>query len=326
MVVGRPPPSPESAATVKFLCSYGGRIFPRHPDCRLRYVGGETRLLSVPRSLQFSELLLKMGELCGTAVSLRCQLPAEDLDALVSITCDGDLANLIVEYDRAAVPKIRAFLSLPKLTPPSSLASSSSSGGGNVDSLQSHVFSNPAVAERCLHQFMAGRPKPPIMPPGPSSGKAAWKTPSHQLHVYDSALTDALSRIPFLSPCFEHRAKQPIDMLRTARKSEQRVQCSWELFRSSPDGWMDLFAAKGQRNGVRGVRSSEPKWALSQFMEINGNSTRGTVGINWRWRWRWRVSKDSLLPRQPASWFTNNSKSSGPDRESTSVQKVAPNV
>ncbi|XP_022892003.1 uncharacterized protein LOC111406871 [Olea europaea var. sylvestris] len=82
--------------TIKFLCSYGGRILPRYPDGKLRYHGGETRVLSVQRSISFAELLMKLGEMSGTSVvNLRCQLPKEDLDALVSITSDEDLANLI---------------------------------------------------------------------------------------------------------------------------------------------------------------------------------------------------------------------------------------
>ncbi|KAJ6431102.1 hypothetical protein OIU84_018573 [Salix udensis] len=115
----RPPSS--ATPTIKFLCSYGGKIIPRFPDGKLRYLGGETRVLGVERSISFAELSLKLGELSGTSASLRCQLPKEDLDALVSITSDEDLANLIEEYDQAAVPatptaslKIRAFLSLPK--------------------------------------------------------------------------------------------------------------------------------------------------------------------------------------------------------------------
>ncbi|XWS22648.1 hypothetical protein CRYUN_Cryun29cG0054300 [Craigia yunnanensis] len=79
------------STTVKFLCSYGGKILPHYPDGKLRYHGGETRVVAVDRSISFSELSLKMGEMCGTAVSLRCQLPTEDLDALVSITSDEDL-------------------------------------------------------------------------------------------------------------------------------------------------------------------------------------------------------------------------------------------
>ncbi|XP_054809489.1 uncharacterized protein LOC129311300 [Prosopis cineraria] len=121
------PDSPKSA--IKFLCSYGGKILPRYPDGKLRYLGGHTRVLSVPCSISFSELLLKMGDLCGSPVSLRCQLPTEDLDALVSITSDEDLSNLIEEYDRVASPssalKIRAFLYPPKSL--NKVASSSSS-------------------------------------------------------------------------------------------------------------------------------------------------------------------------------------------------------
>lgn len=50
----RPRPAPAPAATIKFLCSYGGKILPRHPDGKLRYVGGETRVLAVDRSISFS--------------------------------------------------------------------------------------------------------------------------------------------------------------------------------------------------------------------------------------------------------------------------------
>ncbi|XP_039132898.1 uncharacterized protein LOC120269972 [Dioscorea cayenensis subsp. rotundata] len=109
-------------SNVKFVCSYGGRILPRYPDGKLRYVGGETRVLAVDRSIPFSELQVKLGELCGWGrVGLRCQLPTDDLDALVSVTSDEDLANLIEEYDIAARDKppplkIRAFL---HPTPPS---------------------------------------------------------------------------------------------------------------------------------------------------------------------------------------------------------------
>ncbi|KAF6157472.1 hypothetical protein GIB67_006933 [Kingdonia uniflora] len=117
--------------TVKFLCSYGGMILPRHTDGKLRYVGGNTRVLAVDRTVTFSELLVKLGEVCGSSVmTLRCQLPKEDLDALVSVTSDEDLANLIEEYDLAASLKIRAFLSYPKspkIVSPSTTSSSSSS-------------------------------------------------------------------------------------------------------------------------------------------------------------------------------------------------------
>jgi hypothetical protein len=63
----------------------------------------------------------KLREMCGwEAVCLRCQLPTEDLDALVSVTGDDDLANLLEEYDAASRDrlqplKIRAFL-FPRTT------------------------------------------------------------------------------------------------------------------------------------------------------------------------------------------------------------------
>ncbi|XP_028754542.1 cell wall integrity and stress response component 1 [Neltuma alba] len=193
------PHSPKS--TIKFLCSYGGKILPRYPDGKLRYLGGHTRVLSAPRSICFSELLLKMGDLCGSPVSLRCQLPAEDLDALVSITSDEDLANLIEEYDRVASPssalKIRAFLSPPKslskvscssssssssslsLSKSSSSTSSSSSssssrsltaacGCSNLDSSRRYPVM-PATADRCFRSVSAPMRACPICR-GKSSG------------------------------------------------------------------------------------------------------------------------------------------------------------
>ncbi|CAK9173772.1 unnamed protein product [Ilex paraguariensis] len=182
-----------TATTVKFLCSYGGKILPRYPDGKLRYHGGETRVLAVDRSTTFSELLVKLGELCGTtSVSLRCQLPTEDLDALVSITSDEDLANLIEEYDQAAPPpsslKIRAFLSQPKSTkkvsPPPSMACSSTSpkssppnsavaDGGTGSSIPR--FPLPPTG-RCVHR----KAKPVVFPL--CYEKSAGKLPKYAYH------------------------------------------------------------------------------------------------------------------------------------------------
>ncbi|KAL5552808.1 hypothetical protein UlMin_040209 [Ulmus minor] len=157
----------KSTTTIKFLCSYGGKILPRYPDGKLRYLGGETRVLAVDRSISFSELLVKLGELCGTSVSLRCQLPTEDLDALVSITSDEDLANLIEEYDRAASPpanlKIRAFLSttksIKKISPPPSLASSASSSYSNasISTPRSPMPCPRQIAPQMAFQKSAGK-------------------------------------------------------------------------------------------------------------------------------------------------------------------------
>ncbi|KAK1577236.1 hypothetical protein Q3G72_020041 [Acer saccharum] len=200
-MVGPSLPTTNKLTTIKFLCSYGGKILPRHPDGKLRYHGGETRVLAVDRSISFSELLSKLGELCGKQVSLRCKLPTEDLDALVSITSDEDLANLIEEYDRVASPpsslKIRAFLSLPKskpsskkppLSPPSSSSSSLSSSPPQSSSSPSSSpksssnystrLSRPATG-RCHHHRMSVAPAAAAALPEKSAGKMIDNIPQH---------------------------------------------------------------------------------------------------------------------------------------------------
>ncbi|KAG5035658.1 hypothetical protein AAZX31_04G170400 [Glycine max] len=124
------------AQTIKLLCSYGGKILPRATDGELRYVGGHTRVLTVDRSISFPELMVKLRVFCGSSVILRCQLPKGDLETLISITNDEDLASIIEEYDRSSLKlahplKIKAVLSPPKsmkkASPVPSSASASSS-------------------------------------------------------------------------------------------------------------------------------------------------------------------------------------------------------
>lgn len=77
--------------------------------------------------------MVKLGEFCGFSVNLKCPLPGGDLETLISITSDEDLANLIEEYYRASASsslplKIRAILTqskyLKSISPPSSAAPS----------------------------------------------------------------------------------------------------------------------------------------------------------------------------------------------------------
>ncbi|XP_024396473.1 RAF-like serine/threonine-protein kinase PRAF isoform X1 [Physcomitrium patens] len=99
---------------VKLLCSYGGKILPRPTDNQLRYVGGETRLITVSRDISYHELILKMAELYAQAHTIKYKLPEEDLDALVSVSSNEDVANMMEEYDRLqaaeASPRLRLFL------------------------------------------------------------------------------------------------------------------------------------------------------------------------------------------------------------------------
>ncbi|XP_021598504.1 uncharacterized protein LOC110604584 isoform X3 [Manihot esculenta] len=86
---------------VRFMCSFGGKILPRPHDNQLRYVGGETRIVVVHRSTSYSALLTKLSKLSGIPnLSVKYQLPNEDLDALISVTTDEDIDNMMEEYDR----------------------------------------------------------------------------------------------------------------------------------------------------------------------------------------------------------------------------------
>ncbi|XP_027346776.1 uncharacterized protein LOC113858359 [Abrus precatorius] len=88
---------------VRFMCSFGGKILPRPHDNQLRYVGGDTRIVAIHRSVSFSALILKLSKLSGMSnITAKYQLPNEDLDALISVTTDEDVENMMDEYDRVA--------------------------------------------------------------------------------------------------------------------------------------------------------------------------------------------------------------------------------
>ncbi|KAJ6706680.1 hypothetical protein OIU79_011167 [Salix purpurea] len=98
---------------VKFLCSYGGKILPRAVDGHLKYVGGETRVIAIPRGITFSELTMKLSAEFEGDMVLKHQVIPEELDILVSVKSDEDLKHMLEEYDRhesAGTPKFRAFL------------------------------------------------------------------------------------------------------------------------------------------------------------------------------------------------------------------------
>lgn len=103
-----------SSHRVKLLCSYGGKILPRPTDNQLRYMGGDTRLITVSRDIHYHELLQKMAELYAQTHTIKYKLPEEDLDALVSVSSNEDVANMMEEYDRLqsseASPRLRLFL------------------------------------------------------------------------------------------------------------------------------------------------------------------------------------------------------------------------
>lgn len=113
-VLGSTPCSNDESPRVKFLCSFSGSILPRPQDGKLRYVGGETRIVSVPRDITYEELMIRMRELYQGAVVLKYQQPDEDLDALVSVVNDDDVTNMMEEYDKLGsgdgFTRLRIFL------------------------------------------------------------------------------------------------------------------------------------------------------------------------------------------------------------------------
>lgn len=83
---------------MKVLCSFGGRILPRPSDGKLRYVGGETRIISIRKNITWEELTNKISGICNQPHTIKYQLPGEDLDALISVCSDEDLYHMIDEY------------------------------------------------------------------------------------------------------------------------------------------------------------------------------------------------------------------------------------
>ncbi|KAI4299267.1 hypothetical protein L6164_032742 [Bauhinia variegata] len=109
--------SHESLPRVRLMCSFGGKILPRPHDNQLRYVGGDTRIVAVPRSISFFSLLARLSKFTGTIfTTVKYQLPNEDLDALISVTTDEDVENMMDECDRLALTqnprsaRLRLFL------------------------------------------------------------------------------------------------------------------------------------------------------------------------------------------------------------------------
>ncbi|KAJ8752505.1 hypothetical protein K2173_004793 [Erythroxylum novogranatense] len=106
--------SDRSSTIMKVLCSFGGKVLPRPSDGKLRYVGGETHIIRISRDISFQELKQKILAIYNEAHVLKYQLPGEDLDALVSVSCDEDLLNMMDEWneveDREGLQKLCMFL------------------------------------------------------------------------------------------------------------------------------------------------------------------------------------------------------------------------
>ncbi|KAL4578460.1 hypothetical protein LXL04_014583 [Taraxacum kok-saghyz] len=97
---------------MKFLCSFGGKFLTRPSDGKLRYVGGETRIISIKKNLEYKELVKKTYTICKQPHVIKYQLPGEDLDALISVCSDEDFLHMIDEYQELekGSHRLRIFL------------------------------------------------------------------------------------------------------------------------------------------------------------------------------------------------------------------------
>lgn len=104
----------DSSPKIKILCSFGGKILPRPSDGKLRYVGGSTRIIRIRKDIFWQELRQKALEIYIETYAIKYQLPGEDLDALVSVSCDEDLQNMMEECNVLGIGegshKLRLFL------------------------------------------------------------------------------------------------------------------------------------------------------------------------------------------------------------------------
>ncbi|KAA8535051.1 hypothetical protein F0562_030054 [Nyssa sinensis] len=99
---------PNQSKKLKLVCSFNGTFQPRPPSGKLKYTGGESRIVSVDRNIGFSRLKSKISELLcpknNVSFSLKYQLPdSESIDEdnpLVLITCDDDVRCMIEEYEK----------------------------------------------------------------------------------------------------------------------------------------------------------------------------------------------------------------------------------
>ncbi|XP_021719526.1 uncharacterized protein LOC110687218 [Chenopodium quinoa] len=130
----------DDKSVVRLMVSFGGKILPRPHDNQLRYVGGDTRIVAINRTSTFSLLLSKLSKLLSSPqnntttnnsssssisavnataavdFTVKYQLPNEELDALITVSTDEDVENMMEEFDRLSssstnkIPRLRLFL------------------------------------------------------------------------------------------------------------------------------------------------------------------------------------------------------------------------
>ncbi|CAD6206243.1 unnamed protein product [Miscanthus lutarioriparius] len=183
-------PCDASDARTRLMCSHGGRFLPRGPDGALRYVGGETLVLVVPRAATFPDMTARLSEMAGGAEvrAIRHRLADEGVqDVIVSVTCDEELAHMRDEYDRLRATRPAATFRVFVTTTPHA-----GSGGGVV----------------CRRRSAAGLPPLPLEMRRAQSEQALAVRAHQQQAMQCVQSTQEFAGAIRLQPSFHHRCNQ----------------------------------------------------------------------------------------------------------------------
>lgn len=248
----------------KILCSFGGRIMPRPSDGALKYIGGETRVLAVPRSIRFRDLKKKVEEMFKTDVAaIKYQLLSSDeLDVLVSVTCDEDLIHMLDEYDRfeskrspSASPRFRIYVFAPQQASSavSSVAAAVASSVSSSRHAPVYARSQQQQQQHYQHHVMPDRYVASV--PGTPNGSPPYpEQPNGVVSAGNSPRASIVEQAVF-------------------RGGMQRVRSSPNLggLTTAPQTFNQL-AGDGGGGGLAGYMSSSPGHAGAGHLFLQGNS------------------------------------------------------
>ncbi|XP_074269984.1 uncharacterized protein LOC141592975 [Silene latifolia] len=135
----------DNKSIVRLMCSFGGKIVPRPHDNQLRYVGGDTRIVAVHRTTTYNALIAKLSKLVnGIDFTVKYQLPNEDLDALITVSNDEDIDNMLDEFDR---------LTITTTTTAATITSNNNINNNNINNSSSGSSNNNRVVRLRLFLF-----------------------------------------------------------------------------------------------------------------------------------------------------------------------------
>ncbi|KAA8535371.1 hypothetical protein F0562_030374 [Nyssa sinensis] len=89
----------ESVFYMRLMYSSGGKILPQPHDNQLIYVGGDTHIVDVYCLISFSSLFSSLSDIFDTTnFVIKYKLPIEDIEALIPVTTDEDIDDLMKAY------------------------------------------------------------------------------------------------------------------------------------------------------------------------------------------------------------------------------------